>query len=329
MQNPEGLTKDQIIQRLLDRLADDDGTHDPRVFYPVNLHELYNDDLEESWLVDHLWPTGRSIHIHAARKTGKSLMLMWIACCLATGRDPFNGRRRDPIVVAYLDLEMTRLDVKRRMFDDMEWTPDLLTPNLHYYLSPPFPPLDTRDGGERLLYNMRAMEEKVLFIDTFSRVISGEENSNDTYINFYRHTGSILKADGISTARADHEGWEAGRSRGASAKGDDVDIVWQLAKMDGGGLVFNRKAARVADVPEHFYVEQTDEPLAFRRAAHKSYIAGTAEKAAEMDELNVPHDASQRVAKAIFKTHGRPTGQSVVFQSALNYRREQRMMWEA
>lgn len=309
---------------LLERLAnDDDERLDPRLFYPLDLHSLYADDINETWLVDDLWPAGRHITIHAARKTGKSLQAMWIACHLAMGIDPYSGRVREPVCVAYLDLEMTRLDVKRRMFDDMEFVPDKLAPNLHYYLSPPFPPLDTKAGGERLLYNMREQQEKVLIIDTFSRVISGEENSNDTYINYYRHTGAILKADGISAARTDHEGWDAGRSRGASAKGDDVDIVWQLANMDGGGLVFNRKASRVADVPEHFYVERQDEPsLSFRRAIERTYVAGTMEKADELDAIGVPLDASQRIAKIMLREAGKPVGRMAVLQSALNFRRD-------
>jgi RecA-family ATPase len=324
---PDDMTPDELIQLVLDKLAEEDGRHDPRLIYPLDLMALYNDEMQEQWLVDGLWPTGRSIHIHAARKTGKSLVSMWMACCLAMGIDPLTRREREPVVVAYLDLEMTALDVKRRMFDDMEFEPSKLIPNLHYYMSPPFPALDTWEGGERLLFNMRQHGEKALIIDTFSRVISGEENSNDTYIKFNRYTGTLLKSDGISMARNDHEGHEAGRSRGASAKGDDVDIVWQLAAMDGGGLVFNRKASRVPDVAEHIYLERTDEPLAYRRAKHKTWIAGTAEKAAEMDELEVPTDATQRECKVIFKAHGRPAGKTNVLQAALNYRRE-RMLWE-
>jgi hypothetical protein len=54
-------------------------------------------------------------------------------------------------------------------------------------------------------------------IDTVSRAIDGEENSNDTWLNQL----------GIAMIRLDHSGKDETKGmRGGSAKSGDVDAVW-------------------------------------------------------------------------------------------------------
>lgn len=310
---------DEEFNRELDKL--DDELRSMAVgIEPVNLYALANDDLQESWLVDDLWPLGRQIHVHAAPKTGKSLVFLWIAACLAVGRDPFSGKPREPICIGYYDYEMSLIDLKRRLFDDMGFDPALLVPNLRYYLHPPFPPLDTADGGMRFVEHVKSHGERAVIIDTFSRVISGDENSNDTYIRFFQHTGSKLKASGVSLGRTDHEGHAGGRSRGASAKGDDVDIVWQLSAVDFG-MQFTRKLSRVSDAPEHLAIRMTDDDLlSFGRAA-TLWPDGTHEKATELDSVGAPLEITRREAMRLLSSAHISAGRSVILQAAINYRK--------
>lgn len=290
------------------------------VLVPLDLYALANDEIEESWLVDDIWPLGRQLHIHAARKTGKSLVALWMAANLAMGRDPFTQRAIEPKRVGYLDYEMTRTDLKRRLFDDMGFEPSQIAANLNYYLHPMLPMLDTAAGGDRLIENVVAHDEQVVIIDTMSRVIHGEENSNDTYINFYKYTGVKLKAHGVSLMRLDHEGHESGRSRGASAKADDVDVVWQLKESDGG-LTFVRKASRISDVPENVALIKKDDPtLSFSRGA-KLWPSGTIEKAKQLDAIGAPIDISQRKAIALLKEANEMVGKTTIVQAAIHYRK--------
>src|SRR5262249_47643791 len=55
---------------------------------PLDWHALFAREGTQDWLVEGLWPAGRQLHIFAARKTGKSLVALWIAACLAIGIDP-------------------------------------------------------------------------------------------------------------------------------------------------------------------------------------------------------------------------------------------------
>lgn len=291
---------------------------DPRIPIPIDWVALFKRENNAEWLVENLWPVGRQCHLHAARKQGKSLVSLWMACELACGRDPFSGTPITPIRMGYLDFEMTEDDLLERI-EEMGYTAEQLA-NLRYFLHPAIPKLDTLSGGQTLMDTLAAFEIEAVILDTFSRVVEGGENDNDTYIHFYAHTGALLKAAGIAMLRLDHEGHESGRSRGASAKADDVDIVWQL-KVTEDGMDFVRKASRISWVPELLAVKKLTTPtLAFRTGA-QSWPAGTYEKAKELDELGAPMDISRRAAITLLKEHGLAQGKTIVLHSALRYRK--------
>ena len=296
------------------------GRFDYLDFLALKAHEGMGND----WLVEDVWPRGRSTHLHAARKVGKSLVSLWIAGNLALGREPFTGLPCEPVMVGLHDFEMTEDDVLERL-EDMGFDLMQLQHHLHYYLNQPVPALDTEKGGSMLLENCIANNEQVVIIDTLSRVVEGNENDASTYTDFYRHTGSPLKAAGISLMRLDHEGHQEGRSRGSSAKGDDVDIVWQLRATDDG-YEFVRKASRISWVPEKVAIRMNENPhLSFSRALG-GWPAGTKEKATELDSADVPIDAGRAVATRMLKEKGLVAGRTLILNAALKYRRE-RALW--
>lgn len=283
----------------------------------IDWHELFGRVNEMEWLVEDVWPAQRQIHIHAARKTGKSLLSLWIACCLACGRDPFTSAARRPVRVAYLDYEMTQDDLRERV-EEMGFGPDDLHENLLYALHPPLPMLDTHEGGMALMERLSAEQAQAVVMDTFSRIVGGDENSNDTYRAFFRHTGMPLKAAGIAMLRLDHEGHTEGRSRGASAKADDVDVVWQLKRQDDG-FTLDRKQSRLSVVPERVSIRQNDEPLSFTRA-NIIIPNGTMDKVADLDAIDAPIDVSIRDARKLLIAAGKAGGKNAVLASAIKVR---------
>jgi AAA domain len=280
--------------------------------------ELYAQEMREDWLVRGVWPVGRQIHLHAERKMGKSLVALWMAANIANGIDPFSGERFEPVNIAYLDYEMTPADLRERL-EDMGFTPATLK-NLHYFLHPTLPKLDTELGGQRLMELLAWYECKAVVIDTVSRVIEGDENSNDTYIKMFNFTGSYLKAAQISLLRLDHEGHLNGRSRGASAKADDVDLVWQLKASDEG-YALNCMHSRINSTSGTIAIKRQLEPtLSFSRAA-EMWPAGVKDKANELDMCNVPIDATKTTASKILKENGYVGGRSEVLNAALRFRK--------
>lgn len=278
---------------------------------------LWADDSDDSdWLYEPVLARGRGHAIFAWQKTGKSLLLLWLAAWLAT---------RPGTVVIYLDYEMTEDDLRDRL-DDMGYgaTSDLA--RLRYALLPSLPPLDTQAGGEAVIALVDQAQADypdhhiVVCVDTLSRAVRGEENSADTVRNFYRATGMQLKSKGVTWIRLDHAGKDAGQGqRGSSAKGDDVDVVWRVEKTDTG-LTLHREAARMRWVPDKVRLHMTEEPLRFVQVDY-AWPAGTKECAEILNKLGVALEVKTRAAQTALKDAGHKMRKQVLC-AALRFRRE-------
>lgn len=283
----------------------------------ANWEELMNSETETEWLVENVWPVGRQLHIHAPAKTGKSLLGLWMAARISQGFDAFTGEPMKPRHMVYLDDEMTKLDIRNRVLDMGFSAPDL--ENLAYYLYPGIPPLDTPRGGQVLCQLARHEQADGIVLDTLTRFVQGEENNNDTYKNFYLHTGSALKAMNVALLRFDHEGHTSGRSRGASSKADDVDIVMRYQAKDSDGYTLTRKFSRITDIPENIDLQLTTDPLEFT-SGPRTWPAGTADKVKELNAANVPTDATRAKASQLLREAGYVPGKNAILAAALKFR---------
>src|SRR5436309_1898426 len=95
----------RILERNIERIrASSNGDTKPvRVNPPIDLVALRDMEFTYDWLVEGFWPMGAHMHIFAAPKTGKSLVTLWVACCIAKGVDPFNGQPVERRRVSYID----------------------------------------------------------------------------------------------------------------------------------------------------------------------------------------------------------------------------------
>lgn len=276
----------------------------------------------EDWLIEPVVPRGRQVALWATHKTGKSLITLELAAATATGRPCFGNPARRPVDVIYLDMEMTEDDLHERL-DSLDYGSDTDLTHLHYYLLPALPPLDSEPGAAVLIDLVHLHHAQLVVLDTMARVVSGEENSADTYRAFYRHTGARLKALNVSLLRLDHAGKnpEQGQ-RGSSAKGDDVDLVWQLSTTDSG-LQLTRKATRVSWIPEHVNLIRHEDEAGLRHTITLEATAPAGTKAIVdlLDELGVPVGATRRTARQILAENNR-TAANETLSAALKYRRQ-------
>jgi KaiC/GvpD/RAD55 family RecA-like ATPase len=283
----------------------------------VDWSTFWNEDRPTAeWLIDQIIARGRGHAIYAEKKTGKSLLTVWIAAALATGDEP--------VTVIYLDYEMTGDDLYERLAD-FGYGPHSDLSRLRYALLPSLPPLDQPEGAARLLSIIdreevaRPDHHVVLVIDTTSRAVIGDENSADTIRGFYRHTGLALKQRQLTWVRLDHAGKDANQGqRGSSAKGDDVDVIWRLKRSDDGFLLV-RDAARMTWVPERVALRRHDNPTRFT-IAPAAWPAGTKALADELDLLDVPIDTTIREARGALVTAGQSATQAVL-AAAVRYRK--------
>src|SRR5262249_12901423 len=109
--------------------------------------------------------------------------------------------------------------------------------------------------------------------------------------------------------------------RGSSAKGDDVDVVWELSVTDNG-VQLKRNVARMGWVPDKVTLRREIEPLRFERVGGEDWPTGTKELAERLDTLGLPLDMSGRKAGAAIRAAGHAWQQNVVHR-AVQYRRDQ------
>ena len=103
----------------------------------------------------------------------------------------------------------------------------------------------------------------LVFIDTFSRFVEGDENGAAVAHSFYKFVGRELKKRNIAYLRIDHVGKDASKgARGSSAKVDDLDLIWVMTrtKMSDEFLLKNEKA-RVPVTSLKYVVKRQSAPL--------------------------------------------------------------------
>lgn len=275
------------------------------------------DRSEEEWIYPDVLARGRGHALYASHKAGKSLLMLYMAAKVATGSMP--------VVVIYLDYEMTEEDVYDRL-DEMGYGEHTDFSRLRYALLPTLPPLDTAAGAASLMNMLDVVQSDwpqhhlVVVLDTVSRAVAGKENDADTFRAFYSHTGIQFKRRGITWARLDHSGKSAEQGqRGSSSKGDDVDVVWKLTATQNG-IKLHRELARMSWVPESVIMGQSDCPLCYTRVAG-DWLEGTGELANILARCGLSLDASYREAREALRSLGEPRRKQNILH-ALKWRRE-------
>lgn len=280
------------------------------------------DQSDEDWLVWPLVPHGRGVALYAPAKAGKSLIVLALVALAATGGLGLDGVRRAPLHVLYLDYEMTQDDLQERL-EDMGYGPDTDLSHLHYASLPSLPPLDTAAGAQAVLRLAQLVGAQLVVIDTLGRAVDGEENEADTLRAFYRHTGLALKAAGIGFLRTDHAGKDLARGqRGTSAKNDDVDVVWQLTRNEGG-VTLRATHRRMSWVPETVVIEVENEAgWSFRVNDDGRYPVGTKQMAAVASELGLPTSASVKTTAKLCRKAGH-SGSTDLFAAVVRWRKKE------
>jgi hypothetical protein len=302
----------------------------PRIDHPLRAYAIdwttfwTDDDDSHDWLCEPLLARGRAHALYAAAKTGKSFVALAVAAAVATGR-PFLGRPASaPMSVMFCDWEMGADDIRERL-EDFGYGPSDDLSHLHYVLLPDVEPLDTREGGLAFMESVAAWQAELVFIDTTSRAVRGDENASDTIRDYFRHTGQRLKQAGVTVVRIDHQGKDADRGmRGTSGKADDVDVVAKIERTEDGVTWVNTHR-RVSWVPPTVGItitEHDDGLTTFALRDGPAWPAGTKDLADQLDQLGVPLDATVRPTVELLRVAGTPRRRQVV-TAALRHRRDQ------
>jgi hypothetical protein len=174
--------------------------------------------------------------------------------------------------------------------------------NFFYLSFPTIEALNTKLGGKSLTELVDYFQPNLVFIDTFSRFVEGDENSSKVAQDFYEHAGRELKRKRIAYLRIDHIGKDASRgARGSSAKIDDLDLIWTMAKTkEANVFILKNQKARVPISQQEIVIERTLSPLKHTSKSGGSWpklmaIAAKHELAVSLIQglMDSPHSLSQ------------------------------------
>lgn len=315
-----------------EELAEDHRARVRESFPAIDWHELWADDSEEEWILWPLLPARRLVALYSAPKVGKSLLMLEIAVGISRGNVTLGYQVPRPFTVLYVDFENDPKGDIRTRLQAMGHGPDDLG-NLHYLSFPTLAALDSAAGGEQLMAAVDAYGAEVVVIDTVSRAVKGEENENDTWLAFYRHTGLALKQAKVALIRLDHSGKDETKGqRGGSAKSGDVDAVWRMSKEMETMFKLECDAARIHITPEArtIVVHRETDPLHHRVDAAGAASIGQAKAhdlAVWLDQNDYPLSIGANKARAEYReATGIPIGTNAA-RRAVEQRRERVQPW--
>jgi AAA domain len=178
-----------------------------------------------------LIPSDAATEVVAARKTGKTTLMLGLTRCLLTGEDflgrfpvrPLTGR------VGFLNFEVSAAQLAR-------WADDAGVPHDRLYLvnlRGRRNPLAQADDREQLAEQLRAHQVESLFVDPFSRAYHGKsQNDPGEVAAWLSDLDRFARGDaGVSDLiLSAHAGWDGERTRGASALEDWADVIVTLVR---------------------------------------------------------------------------------------------------
>lgn len=292
----------------------------------VDWHQLWAAETDEEWILEPLLPRRRQVAMYSAPMVGKSLLLLLleIAAGLSSGRAVLGTTAPRPYRVLYVDFENDlRGDICQRL-RAMGYGPDDLD-RLDFLSFPSIAGLDSERGSRELLTAAGAWQDDIVVIDTVSRAVDGEENSNDTWLAFYRHTGLEMKRLGITLLRLDHSGEDTTRGqRGGSAKAGDVDAVWHLSRVTDTVLRLDLDASRLPIAEKTLTLHRETSPRLHHRVDARgraaAFDAKLAETVSALDAAGAALDLGERAAGALLRDRGFSASNTVV-RKAIQVRR--------
>jgi hypothetical protein len=308
---------------------DPDATHDEREEAKTSYirerlpildwQALWADTTEEEWIVEPLLAKRRLVALYSAPKVGKSLLMLELAAAMACGRPVLGNNATEPLAVLYVDFENDpRGDIRTRL-EAMGYAPGDLG-NLCYLSFPTLAKLDTKQGADELLAAIAEYACEVVVIDTVSRSVAGDENENDTWLNFYRHTGLRLKQAEVAMIRLDHSGKDESKGqRGGSAKSGDVDAVWRLSKLGDDTFRLSCEAHRFPITEQVVDLQRVEDPHLRHKRDMDARAKATDEIIAKLAKAGVPRDGSVsgRQAIKIMRKAGLTFGKAAVTTAAM------------
>ena len=206
---------------------------------------LLNADIPNpTYLVDQIISAGEFSYIYGPGGQFKTSFCLYLACCLASGTDTFYFKVPKAVTVVWIDEELGVTGFYRKLSQiskGLGLKPEQLK-NLHYRNLKGYK-FDTTDAMERLVITLQKLYPEAMFIDSLTRVMTGDENSSKDVRPIHENIRDICKNFGTAVTIIHHTGKPViykGKSehsgmRGSSDLGHQADYTFEI-----GGSGVNR-----------------------------------------------------------------------------------------
>ena len=318
------ITESDIVP---DTESDDHHTRVKELLPALDWHALWADEEEEEWIIEPILPARRLVALYSAPKVGKSLLMLEMAVAVSRGTEVLGSTPDRARRVLYVDFENDpKADIRERL-QAMGYGPDDLV-DLCYLSYPTLRGLDSEAGSLELMAAVETYGCEVVMVDTVSRSVDGDENENDTWLHFYRHTGLKLKQAQVALIRLDHSGKDETKGqRGGSAKVGDVDAVWRLSRVGESDDTFSLtcEANRMQVHERELVITREVEPTLRHKVQPNPVRAALEAKEAALvrvlDQLDINPEWGRRKVREELKKAGRKGANDTTLGRAIATRR--------
>lgn len=291
-----------------------EGNEITRRYKPVCWTAVFKEQPDEiEWLKPDFIEVGTLTSMFSKPGIGKSLLALEIAVEVV----------RAGHTVMYIDDENRVSDTVDRL-KAYQCKPEELD-RLIMYSFAGLPALDTDEGGQHLDALSAESQPKLVIMDTVSRMVTGEENAANTFLQLYRCSLVPLKARGIAVLRLDHSGKDDARGmRGSSAKESDVDFVWRLARDGEHTFSLECQKSRNGHIPfgQIISLERKYEPLRHIWDFQIEIPLNQYEHLIKwMDSFGIPVSYGRERTRGILREHNVSPGANNILQAAILERR--------
>ncbi len=201
-----------------------------RAFQLIKGSEIIDRPIQTDWLIEDFIPGDSTVLIFGEPASGKSLIALEMACCIASGRDWTNKPVKQG-EVAYIAGEGLNGLSKRlkALIQENGLSVD------HLHCSTSSMDLMFSESVDQVINTVRYIEGlRLIIIDTLHRNFTGDESSSRDIACVLKHCDQLRLATGATIMLIHHSGHgDKNRSRGSSSIKGAMDAEYQVSQTNG------------------------------------------------------------------------------------------------
>ena len=203
--------------------------------------------------IEQVIPEMGIVCIYGPLEQFKSTLCLYFALCLATGKDTFIFKTKKRCHVLWIDEEMGVVGLKNKvskLCKGLKIDPKELEGYFRYESIKGFK-LDDDKSNEHLKSIIMGQDTDVVFIDSISRVMTGDENKVQDVNRLHINMRNLCEDCAITFVTIHHTKKSNGKQikrieslRGSSDFGNQVDFAFSLESFEQGKYIFRQEKSR-------------------------------------------------------------------------------------